>query len=68
MDIKKKWIEDAKVNSDTYEAKYNDSIENNESFWREQGKRIDWIKNYTKVKDVKYSKNEVVLSGIMMVS
>ena len=49
MDIKKKWIEDAKVNAETYAVKYNDSIENNENFWNTEGKRIDWIKSYTKV-------------------
>ena len=29
------------------------------NFWREEGKRIDWVNNYTKIKDVKYSKNDV---------
>ena len=31
-------------------------MENNDSFWKEQGKRIDWINPYTKIKDVVYSK------------
>ena len=59
MEIKKHWIEQAKVDSQTYETKYRDSIENNENFWRKEGERIDWVKNYTKIKDVKYSKNDV---------
>lgn len=37
-----------------YEAMYKASIEDNEAFWGEQGKRLDWIKPYTKVKDVSY--------------
>ena len=59
MEIKENWIKEAKVDSQTYETKYKKSIEDNNSFWREEGKRLDWIKNYSKIKDVKYSKNEV---------
>ncbi|MGB1147933.1 MAG: acetate--CoA ligase, partial [Alphaproteobacteria bacterium] len=33
---------------------YQQSVENNEAFWAEQGKRLDWIKPYTKVKHVDY--------------
>ena len=42
-----------------YESKYSESVKNNEEFWAEEGKRIDWIKPYTKIKDVTYSKNKV---------
>ena len=59
MEIKKNWIEQAKVDTQTYETKYKNSLEDNDNFWREEGKRLDWVKNYTKIKDVKYSKNEV---------
>ena len=59
MEIKKNWIKEAKVNSQTYQTKYNYSIEDNDGFWREEGKRIDWVKNYSKIKKIKYSKNEV---------
>ena len=40
-----------------YEKKYKLSIKDNEGFWRKEGKRINWIKPYTKIKDVKYSKD-----------
>ena len=66
MEIKKSWIKQAKVDSQTYEIKYKESLENNDNFWREEGKRLDWVNNYTKIKDVKYSKMRLVLSGIMM--
>ena len=59
MDIKETWIKEAKVNSQAYENKYKNSIEDNDNFWREEGKRIDWIKNYSKIKDIKYSKKKV---------
>jgi acetyl-CoA synthetase len=38
-----------------YEAMYKASVEDNEAFWGEQGKRLDWIKPYTQVKDVSYN-------------
>ena len=59
MEIKKTWILDAKVDTSTYEAQYIDSIENNNNFWKKEGKRIDWVKDYSKIKDVTYSKNKV---------
>ncbi|MEP5758879.1 MAG: acetate--CoA ligase [Litoreibacter sp.] len=38
----------------TYDQMYADSIADPEKFWREHGKRIDWIKPYTTVKNVSY--------------
>ena len=59
MEIKESWVKQAKVDSQTYEKKYNNSLDDNDNFWKEEGKRIDWIKNYSKIKNVKYSKNDV---------
>ena len=42
-----------------YKKKYNLSVKENENFWKKEGKRITWIKPYTKIKDVKYSKEDV---------
>ena len=38
---------------------YAESIADPESFWNKHGKRIDWIKPYTKIKNTKYSKEDV---------
>ena len=57
--ISKAWSKQAYVNKKNYEKKYNLSIKDNENFWRKEGKRITWIKSYTKIKDVKYSKTDV---------
>ena len=57
--IKDTWLKDAKVNKEQYEKMYRESISDNENFWSEQGKRIDWFKPYNKIKDVLYSKDEV---------
>ena len=57
--VPKKWSKKAYVDKSEYEKKYNLSIKDNEGFWKKEGKRIDWIKPYSKIKDVKYSKTEV---------
>jgi len=57
--VSKKWAKKGLVNKSQYEKKYKLSIKDNESFWNKEGKRIDWIKPYTKIKDVKYSKTDV---------
>ncbi|WP_237212775.1 AMP-binding protein, partial [Ruegeria lacuscaerulensis] len=43
------------VDSDKYDRMYEASIEDPVAFWDEQGKRVDWIKPYTQVKDVSYA-------------
>ena len=50
--VPKKWSNSAYVNKSQYEKKYKLSIKDNEGFWKKEGKRINWIKPYTKIKDV----------------
>jgi len=57
--IKESWASRAKVDKVKYEELYKKSISNNEDFWREEGKRVDWFESYTKIKNVTYSKEEV---------
>ncbi len=56
---KPEWIKASLANKAQYLKKYNDSIKNNNAFWKKEGKRITWIKPYKKIKDVKYSKDDV---------
>ncbi|HYD70659.1 acetate--CoA ligase [Azospirillum sp.] len=44
------WVDEA-----AYARMYEQSIKDPEGFWAEHGKRVDWIKPYTKVKDVSYT-------------
>ncbi|MEM9426995.1 MAG: acetate--CoA ligase [Pseudomonadota bacterium] len=37
-----------------YDAMYKQSVDDPEAFWGEHGKRIDWIKPYTKVKNTSF--------------
>jgi len=43
----------------SYEAMYRASVEDPAAFWGEHGKRVDWIKPYTQVKDVSYAKDDL---------
>jgi acetyl-CoA synthetase len=46
-------------NNDQYLAMYKRSVEDSAGFWAEQGKRIDWIKPYTEVRDVNFKTPDV---------
>ena len=59
MEIKKEWLEYAKVNEEKYSSMYDHSLQNNDEFWAEQAQRVDWINKFTKIKNVKYSKDDV---------
>jgi acetyl-CoA synthetase len=51
--------ERALIDQAGYEDMYRHSIEDNEGFWAEQGSRIDWIKPFTKVKDVSFASDDL---------
>ena len=44
----------AHVDAAKYEAMYAASVADPEAFWREHGKRLRWMKHYTKVKNVNW--------------
>ncbi len=43
---KQEWIKNSLANKIQYQNKYNESIKNNNAFWKKEGKRITWIKPY----------------------
>ena len=49
----------ALIDNETYQAMYTESISDPEGFWDNHGKRIGWIKPYTKIKNTRYSKEDV---------
>ncbi|WP_076536803.1 acetate--CoA ligase [Shewanella sp. UCD-KL21] len=48
------FAKNALVDNDKYKKMYQESVVNPEGFWREHGKRIDWIKPYTKIKQTSF--------------
>lgn len=47
------------LTTEAYEAMYQRSIDDNEGFWAEQAGIIDWIKPFSKVKDVSFAKDDL---------
>jgi acetyl-CoA synthetase len=52
----------AHIDSTKYADMYAASINDPEAFWGEHGKRIDWIKPYTKVKNTSFDHDNVHIS------
>ena len=53
------WAERALADEAKYTEMYENSVADPETFWGEHGKRIDWIKPYTQVKDVSYAPDDL---------
>ncbi|MEM7569490.1 MAG: acetyl-coenzyme A synthetase N-terminal domain-containing protein, partial [Pseudomonadota bacterium] len=70
--VPKHIAENAKCTNEQYLAMYKHSIEDPEGFWGEHGKRLDWFKPYTKVKNTIFSKDQVDIrwfeDGVLNVS
>ncbi len=56
-----KIVENAHINKLKYEEMYKESISNPIKFWGEHGKRIDWIKNYEKVRNFSYDQKNLYI-------
>jgi acetyl-CoA synthetase len=53
------WASKAWVDNDKFQAMYKRSVEDPSGFWGEMGKRIDWMKPYTRVKNTSYEPSKV---------
>ena len=53
------WADKALMNRADYENAYAASTSDNETFWAQQGKRLDWFTPYTKIKDVNYAADDL---------
>ncbi len=53
------WQGKAWIDAKTYQTMYQRSVDDPAGFWGEQGRRIDWIKPYTKVKNTSFAPDNV---------
>ncbi|MET0869283.1 MAG: acetate--CoA ligase [Methyloceanibacter sp.] len=53
------WKKRAFIDKDEYEKLYRKSVEKPDKFWGKEGKRLDWIKPYTRVKDTSFAYPDV---------
>ena len=58
-DVPVEWAKRAFIDDAKYKAMYERSIADPNGFWGEHGKRIDWIKPYTKVKNTSFDPHHV---------
>jgi acetyl-CoA synthetase len=56
----------AHIDAAKYAEMYKRSIDDPEGFWAEHGKRVDWIKPFTKVKNVSYDKDNLSIKWFEM--
>jgi len=59
ISVTQEWASRAHVDNAKYIDMYRVSVADPVAFWREHGKRIDWIRPYTKIKDVSYSASDL---------
>ncbi len=49
------WASNAWIDQAKYRRMYEESVRDPEKFWGEEGKRLHWVKPYSRVKNVSYS-------------
>jgi len=59
VSVPKKWKTRAFIDKHEYEKLYRKSVEKPDKFWGKEGKRIDWIKPYTRVKNTSFAYPDV---------
>ncbi|MET0156597.1 MAG: acetate--CoA ligase, partial [Methyloceanibacter sp.] len=57
--VPKEWKKRAFIDKDEYEKLYRKSVEKPDKFWGKEGKRLDWIKPYTRVKETSFAYPDV---------
>ena len=57
--VPEEWKSRTLCDAESYQRMYAQSIDDPETFWAEHGKRVDWIKPFTKVKDVSYAADDL---------
>jgi acetyl-CoA synthetase len=57
--VPESWRGNAYIDDAKYQQMYAASVESPDAFWAEHGRRIDWIKPFTKVKNTSYAPENV---------
>jgi acetyl-CoA synthetase len=58
-EVPKEWGSRAYLDNEGYETLYARSIANPDAFWAEHGKRIDWLKPFTRTKNTSFERHNV---------
>ena len=57
--VPQQWAENALIDAAAYEKKYRRSIADPDGFWREEARRIDWMRPFTRVKDTSFATEDL---------
>jgi acetyl-CoA synthetase len=57
--VEASWASHAFINDAQYKAMYDHSVKDPQGFWAEAGKRLDWIKPFTKAKNTSFAPGNV---------
>ena len=52
------WAENALIDADTYREMYRRSVEDPEGFWREEARRLTWMREPTRIKDTNFAEDD----------
>jgi acetyl-CoA synthetase len=58
--VRAEFAQSAWIDNEKYQRMYKESVKNPDGFWGEQGKRIDWITPYTKVRNVDFTGDVII--------
>ncbi|HXG81595.1 MAG TPA: acetyl-coenzyme A synthetase N-terminal domain-containing protein, partial [Sphingomicrobium sp.] len=56
--VPREWAETALIDAGRYAEMYRESVEDPESFWRREARRIDWIRPFTTVKQSSFHEDD----------
>ena len=59
--VPQEWASRAFIDKAKYETMYAQSVKDPDAFWAEQAKRLDWIKPFTKVKNVSWDPDNLFI-------
>ena len=60
-EVPAEWSKRAFIDDAKYKEMYERSINDPNGFWGEHGKRIDWFKPFTKVKNTSFDPHKVLI-------
>jgi len=56
--VPEEWARNALIDGDRYAAMYRESVEDPETFWRREARRIDWMTPFTRVKETSFNEDD----------
>ena len=56
--VPEEWARNALIDAKGYADKYRQSLTDPDAFWREEARRIDWLRPFTRVKDTSFAADD----------